>query len=87
MTLESSSNFFAFASLICSGAFWLGAVLSLFPGAPGINVSGAHWLDILGVGAGLALVAGVLNFERKLWIFALILALLTLLLAFYVRVS
>ena len=87
MTLESSSNIFAYASLICSGLFWLGAVLSLFPGVPGINFSSAQWLNILGAGAGLAVVAGVLNYEKKLWIFALVLALLTLFLAFYASVS
>ena len=41
----------------------------------------------MGVGACLAVVAGVLNFEKKAWILALSLALLTLFVAFYASVS
>jgi hypothetical protein len=84
MTLESSSNLFSLASLVCSLSFWLGAILSYFPGAPGINLSGAHWLAILGIGAILAVAAAVLNFQKKLWIFALLLAIATFFFVMYV---
>lgn len=87
MRLESSSIFFTFASLICSGSFWLAALLTRFPRFSLINLSDAHWFQTLGLAAGLAIIAGVLNFEKKLWIFALLLALLTLLLNFYASVS
>ncbi len=87
MTLEARSNLVACASLICSASFWLGAVLSLFPSAPRIDISGTHWLEILGVGIVLAVVAGVLNFERKLWIFAIILAVPTFALVMYANFS
>jgi hypothetical protein len=83
MRLESSSNLFAYASLICSLSFWLAAILSRFPHAPGINFSGAHWLEILGGGIVLAVVAAVLNFEKKLWILAAALAIVTFFLVMY----
>jgi hypothetical protein len=87
MRLESSSNFFACVSLICSLSFWLALILSRFPRAPGINFSGVHWLEILGGGIVLAVLAAVLNFEKKLWILAVVLALVTFFLVMYVNGS
>jgi hypothetical protein len=87
MTTESSSNLFASVSLVCSLSFWLGGVLSLFPGAPKIELSGTHWLEIVGGGIVLAVTAAVLNFERKLWILAFVLALLTFFLVMYANGS
>jgi hypothetical protein len=50
---------------------------------PGINFSGVLWLRILGGGIALAVVAAVLNFEKKLWILAAALALVTFFLVMY----
>jgi len=83
MRLESSSNLFACASLICSLSFWLALILSRFPRAPGINLSGVLWLEILGGGIVLAVVGAVLNFEKKLWILAAALPLVTFFLVMY----
>jgi hypothetical protein len=77
MTIESSSNLFVCGSLTCSLLFWLGLILSYFPGSPTIGVSGGHWLAILGIGILLGVVAAVLNFEKKLRILAVALALIT----------
>jgi hypothetical protein len=87
MRLESSSNLFACASLICSLSFWLALILSRFPRAPAINVSGVLWLKILGGGIVLAVVAAVLNFEKKLWILAAVLSLVTFFLVMYTNGS
>jgi hypothetical protein len=84
MMIKFSANHFAYASLICTLSFWLGAILSRFRGVPGIDLSGVHWLEILGVGVALAVVAAVLNFEKKLWILAVVLALGTFFLVMYV---
>jgi len=84
MTLESSSNLFACGSLTCSLLFWLGLILSYFPGFPTISVSGRHWLAILGTGISLGVVAAVVNFEKKLWILAVVLALTTFFFVLYV---
>jgi len=84
MALESSSIFFACASLICSVSFWLCVILSYFSRAFGTNLSGGQWLAIQGAGVVLAVVAAVLNFERRLWIFSLVLALVTSLFVMYV---
>jgi hypothetical protein len=81
--MESSSNLFSCSSLVCSLSFWLGLIMSHFPHAPQIGFSGVHWLAILGAGGGLAIVAGVVNYERKLWILALVLAVATFFLAMY----
>ncbi len=75
------------ASLVCSLSLWLGLVLSRFPGAPGLDVSGVRWLQIQGAGIILAVVACVLNFERKLWIPAIILAVCNFFLVMYVMGS
>jgi hypothetical protein len=56
----------------------------LFPVTSRINFSGLHWLAILGIGVVLAVVASVVNFERKLWILAIVLALTTFFFAMYV---
>ena len=77
MTFECSSNVLSYASFFCSLSFWLGALLSYFPGAPRINCSGAIWLAILGAGILLAVVAAGVNFEKKRWISAFALALVT----------
>lgn len=75
------------ASVVCSLSLWLGLVLSRFPGAPGLDFSAARWLQIQGVGVVLALVACVLNFERRLWIPAIIFALCNSLLVMFVMWS
>jgi hypothetical protein len=84
MTVKLSANHFAYASLVCSLSFWLGLVLSYVPGAPRLNFSGTWWLAIMGVGTALAVVAAVLNFERRVWILAVALALGTLFFVMYV---
>jgi hypothetical protein len=75
MTSKVSANQFAYASLVCSLSFWLGLILSYVPGAPRLNFPGVLWLAIMGAGVALAVVAAVLNFEKKLWILAGALAL------------
>ena len=83
-TVNLSSNLFAYASLACSVLFWLGLILSCFPRSHTIDVSGEHWLAILGTGVSLGIVAGVVNFEKRLWILALALALITFFFVLYV---
>jgi len=83
MTAESSSRLFACASLLCSLSFWMSAILSHFPGVPTMNLSGVHWLALIGVSILLAVVSFVLNFECKLWIPAVALAVVTFLFVMY----
>ena len=84
MTTESLANPFVYASLICSASFWLSLILSLIPGARGLNFPGIWWLAILGVGVAFGVIAAVLNFEKRLWIAAVGLGLVTLLFVIYV---
>ena len=46
-----------------------------------------HWLEILGGGIVLAVVAAVLNFEKRLWILAAVLSLVTFFLVMYTNGS
>ena len=84
MTLGSLSSLFAYASLVCSASFWLGLSLSYFPGAPTIILSGMYWLAIQGTGIALAVISAVLNFEKRLWILAVCLAVVTFFFVMYV---
>ena len=84
MTSESSSAAFAYASLVCSLSFWLCLMLSYFESVVTASLSGGRWLAIQGTGILLAVVAAVLNFEKRLWIFCLGLALVTFLFVMYV---
>ena len=87
MTLEASSTLFAYTSLICSLSFWLDVILSYFHRAFWISLAGGHWLAILGAGVVLAVVAAVFNFEKRLWIFSFVLALVTFFFVMYVTGS
>jgi hypothetical protein len=84
MTTESLANLFAWASLICSLSFWTGLILSYIPAAPRLNVPGMRWLTVMGVGIVLAVVAAVINFEKKLWIVAVAVAVVTFFFVWYV---
>lgn len=84
MTLESSGRLFTYASLICTTSFWLGLTLSYFPKAPTINVSGMQWLVVQGIGIALAVISAILNFERKLWVLAVCLAVVTFFFVMYI---
>jgi hypothetical protein len=79
MTTESSANIFACSSLVYSLSFWSGLMLSYVPAAPTLKVSGMCWFSIMGVGIVLAVVSAVLNSEKKLWIPAMAVSLVTFL--------
>jgi hypothetical protein len=87
MRIEPSSGLFAYGSLACTASFWLGLMLSYFPASPQINLNGAQWLRVLGMGIAMSVVAGMVDFERRVWIFAVSVSAMTFLLAAYVVVS
>jgi hypothetical protein len=79
MMLESLGASFAYVSLICSLSFWLSLVLNYFARAATTSLSGNRWLAIQGTGILFAAIAAVLNFEKRVWVFAIGLALVTFL--------
>ena len=75
-------NMLAFASYLCSLAFWAGFALSYFPNKVRLDLSGVNWLRVM---AGAIFLAAVAKFfGGKSWKSALGVALVTAFFAMYI---
>src|SRR5262245_30610959 len=82
MKRESMANALGSASILCSLAVWVEAILHFVPGFPRYDPPFIRWAATLGVAIILAIVAATRG--RRLWLLASLWPLATLLLLDYI---